>query len=267
MAIRWINHNGKMVATNLPEGTTPANWNEKNPMTQGSCDMSLSGMRGAGVVTKTYPLYAKIKKTIMGGGRVYCELYGDSSLNLGGIIGLNVHKEKGVGKVKYFTTGNNEEKAQAALQHFTSLPNKLFTNGGRMLNNGWGASCPNYQMQFILSGHSWIDTTGGIKVNGQTYEEYHAQLNKQQSEGDFRRRLQREKDENKRPSETDVAYHTRMKKMWEQTGGAEAERYVKYHTHKIKEYTDTEKREDENMNRMSNHPDLMSFAEQSYMRW
>ena len=80
------------------------------------------------------------------------------------------------------------------------------------------------------------------------------------------------KAQTKRPDQTDKEYHTEQKKAWKKRinmgeGGDLAQKYVKYHSDKIKEYTDMEKREDENMNRMSNQPNLMSFAEQSYMRW
>ena len=115
----------------------------------------------------------------------------------------------------------------------------------------------------------WIDKT--VAANTGNCKDWRMTPTEEEANA-FYSMVEGEKAQTKRPDQTDKEYHTEQKKAWKKRinmgeGGDLAQKYVKYHSDKIKEYTDMEKREDENMNRMSNQPNLMSFAEQSYMRW
>jgi hypothetical protein len=89
---------------------------------------------------------------------------------------------------------------------------------------------------------NWQDNTGDAKINGQTYEEYHQSISQDNQTVDFSRQMQREKDENKKPNETDYDYHDRQVKAWEQKlkqGHAieEVQKYLDYHRARVVHYS------------------------------
>ncbi|HIK67380.1 MAG TPA: hypothetical protein EYF95_05370 [Flavobacteriales bacterium] len=95
-------------------------------------------------------------------------------------------------------------------------------------------------------GGAWRDNSGDAKIDGQTYKEYQEAIESDYQYPSLSRQMQREKDENKKPSETDYDYHARQLKVWEQKlkqGAAkeEAKPIIDYHRGQMAHYSNGEK--------------------------
>lgn len=202
----WFWQGSKMVATNFPEGTDPDNYSEPY------------------LVIKTRPNWAAW----------YDGLYSIEFPNTAG-YGDGTHQKLMATKNAGGGNNNKGRGAQMVLDaYYENYPSGWsYTSQGTGTHDG---------EVYVLGGQPWIDNTGELKVNGQTWEEHKEEVNQAMEGADFDRRMQREKEENKKPKETDYDYHARQIKIWEKKlkqGHAreEVKKYFDYHEAQMAHYS------------------------------